>query len=90
MGLYHSEEGTKGHGMKLEGRGTSLVVQWLGLGTSTAGGTGSIPGWRTNILHDKQCSQKKRKKEKKEEIGRVSRGLVTGHIGFHRPCNQVS
>ena len=28
----------------------SLVVQWLGLRASTAGGTGSIPGWGTNIL----------------------------------------
>ena len=29
--------------------GNSLVVQWLGLHTSTAGGTGSIPGQRTKI-----------------------------------------
>ena len=28
-------------------RGTSLVVQWLGLCASTAGGTGLIPGWGT-------------------------------------------
>ena len=27
----------------------SLAVQWLGLRTSTAGGTGSIPGWGTKI-----------------------------------------
>ena len=25
--------------------GTSLVVQWLGLRASTAGGAGSLPGW---------------------------------------------
>lgn len=30
--------------------GTSLVVRWLGPHTSTAGVTGSIPGWRTKIL----------------------------------------
>ena len=28
-------------------RGTFLVVQWLGLHTSIAGGVGSIPGQRT-------------------------------------------
>ena len=28
---------------------TSLVVQWLRLCTSTAGGMGSIPGWGTKI-----------------------------------------
>ena len=31
-------------GVKRKGGGTSLVVQWLGLHTSPAGGTGSIPG----------------------------------------------
>ena len=31
--------------------GTSLVVQWLRLHASTAGGMGSIPGWRTKIPH---------------------------------------
>ena len=30
---------------------TSLVVQWLRLCTSTAGGTGSIPGLGTKIPH---------------------------------------
>ena len=29
--------------------GESLVVQWLGLCASTAGGQGSIPGWGTKI-----------------------------------------
>ena len=28
--------------------GNSLVVHWLGVCASTAGGTGSIPGWGTN------------------------------------------
>ena len=31
--------------------GTSLAVQWLRLCTSTAGGSGSIPGWGTRIPH---------------------------------------
>ena len=31
--------------------GTSLVVQWLNLHDSTAGGTGSNPRWGTKIPH---------------------------------------
>ena len=30
---------------------TSLVVQWLRLHVSNAGGMGLIPGWRTKMLH---------------------------------------
>ena len=42
--------------------GNSLVVQWLGLHNSTAGGTGSIPSWEVSkILHAAQCSRKKKK-----------------------------
>ena len=41
---------------------TSLVVQWLRLHTSSAGGVGLIPGQRTKIPHG--CgNQKKKKKE---------------------------
>ena len=31
--------------------GTSLAVQWLRLHASTAGGTGSIPGWGSSTCH---------------------------------------
>ena len=31
--------------------GTSLEVLWLRLCASNAGGSGSIPGWETKILH---------------------------------------
>ena len=31
--------------------GDSLVIQWLGIHASTAGGKGSTPGWGTKILH---------------------------------------
>jgi len=31
--------------------GTSLVIQWLGLLASTAGGVDLIPGQRTKVLH---------------------------------------
>ena len=37
--------------------GTSLVVQWLRLQASIAGGMGLIPGWGTKIPHAMQCSQ---------------------------------
>ena len=40
---------------------TSLVVQWLRLHASTAGGTGSIPGQGTKIPHATQSSQKKKR-----------------------------
>ena len=36
------------------------MVQWLRLRASTAGGTGSIPGWGTKILHAARCGQKKK------------------------------
>ena len=42
---------------------TSLVVQWLGLCTSTAGGSGSILGHGTKIPHAMQHGQKKKKKQ---------------------------
>ena len=45
--------------------GTSLVVQWLGLGTSTAGGVGSITGRGTKIPN---ASAKKKKKKKVQKI----------------------
>ena len=50
---------------------TPMVVQWLGLYTSTAKGVGSIPGWGTKI----PCavgSQKKKKERKEESICLVS------------------
>ena len=36
----------------------SLEIQWLGLRASTAGGTGSIPGLGSKILHAAHQSQK--------------------------------
>ena len=40
--------------------GTSLAVQWLRLCTSTAGGMGSIPDWRTKIPRAARHGQKKK------------------------------
>ena len=48
--------------------GASLVVQWLRLRTSTAGGTGSIPGQGTKIPHAVWHSQKKKKEKKKAHV----------------------
>ena len=45
--------------------GTSLIVQWLRLCTSIAGGTGSIPGPGTNIP---TCHIAQPKNEKKTKL----------------------
>ena len=47
----------------MDQQGNSLAVQQLGLRASTAGGTGSISGWGTRILHAAQHSQKKKEKK---------------------------
>ena len=41
--------------------GNSLVVQWLGLRASTAGGMRSVPGRGTKILHVSSTAEKKKK-----------------------------
>ena len=38
--------------------GTSLVVRWLRLCASNAGGLGSIPGWETETLYVAGYDQK--------------------------------
>ena len=53
---------------KMKWIGTYLVVQWLRLHASTARDVGSIPGWGTKIPHAMWCSQKVKKKKKKEEM----------------------
>ena len=54
-------------GKKNRSPGTSLVIQWLRLRTSTAGGTGLIPGRGTKISHASWYDQKKQTKKKTEE-----------------------
>ena len=46
---------------QIQPKGTSLAVQCLRICTSTAGGTGSIPGWGTKVPHAVWCGQKKKK-----------------------------
>ena len=48
--------------------GSSLVVQWLRLHTSTAEGTGSMPGRGAKISHAVWCDQKEKKQRKPWEI----------------------
>ena len=45
--------------------GNSLVIHLLGLHTSTAGGTGSIPSQGSKVLHTSQLGKKKKKKKTK-------------------------
>ena len=44
--------------------GNSLEVQWLELGTFTAKGPGSIPGWGTKVPQAVQHGQKNINKQK--------------------------
>ena len=41
-----------------------MVVQWLKLHTSSVGGMGSTPGWKTKIPHAVSTAKKKKKKKK--------------------------
>ena len=52
-------------------KGTSLVVQWLRLCTSTTGGSGAIPGQGTKIPHATRRGQKIKLKKKSD----------TSHLG---------
>ena len=57
--------GGVGWGGAWEGRGSSLVIQWLGLCISTAEGMGSIPLQGTKIPLVTWCGQKKKNERKK-------------------------
>ena len=59
--------------------GTSLVVQWLRLHASTAGGTGSIPGGGTKIPHATQ-PKKEKEEEEKERRRRRRRSSWTKNV----------
>ena len=62
--------------------GTSLAVQWLGLRASTAGDTGSTPGWGTKIPHAVRRSQNKTKKAQTKTKQKTKREVwVLGQHG---------
>ena len=69
-------EGFEDHIKNLD-LGTSLVVQWLGLGAFTAMAPGSIPGRGTKILQAARHGQKKKKKKKKKTRGFYPLGRKT-------------
>ena len=60
--------------------GSSLVVQWLRLCVSTTGGTGSILGRGTKVLHAMWCGQKKKTCGNPEAMESPS-GWGTGALG---------
>ena len=66
VGFTTTLQGTfdKRHAQEWQRLGTSLVVQWLGLWASTAGGVGLIPGWGTKIPHAAWHDQKLKNKYK--------------------------
>jgi len=54
--------------LKEKEKGTNLVVQWLRLYTSAAGGMDSIPDLGTKIPHAMLCSQKEEREKRKKPI----------------------
>ena len=56
--------------------GNSLLVQWLGLCTSTAGGMDSICGQGTKTLHAVHGVAKKKKKKNHNHNGNVKLSLT--------------
>ena len=67
--------------------GTCLVVQWLRLRASAAGGMGLIPGWRTEILHAVQHRQKNKTFDLKKKILSTEAVLINRKV---RVWNGVS
>ena len=67
----------------MEVYGSSLVVQWLRLQASTAGGTGLTPGGENKILHVTWHGQKKKKKRFKPN----TRGFPGGAVVKNPPAN---
>ena len=68
---FHSVLGTRDKNG--ETAGTSLTVQWLRFRSPSAGGTGSIPGWKTKILHACRVwpKIKKKKNNKKSDCSYI-------------------
>ena len=68
----HEDSAMRGSDLKRDRTGSSLSVQRLRLYASTAGGVGSIPGWRTNLPYALQCGQKRGKKKTRKEAKKMT------------------
>lgn len=68
-------------------QGTSLMLHWLRFWASNAGGTSSIPGWRTEVPSAVLWSQKKKKKNpmNKKEINKKPQEAKQGREGSCSP-----
>ena len=66
--------------------GTPLVVQWLGLGTFTSGGTGSIPSWGTKIP---QAGRHRQRKKKRKKDSHPEGDYVFIFKGFQNACKSA-
>ena len=65
-------------------RETSLVVQWLRLHASTAGGTRLIPGQKTKTLHAVQCGPPRHNTIKIKRL--IGNSLVVQQLGLYFRC----
>ena len=66
--------------LKIINLGTSLVVQWLRLCASYAGGLGSVPGQGTKISHAVWYCQKIKKKTKPKKPSKLEASGVCLHL----------
>ena len=63
---------------QLSASGTSLVVQWLKLCTSTIGGVGSIPGWEIPVcLRQKKKTKPNKNRKPKPKRTKLSASYET-------------
>ena len=76
--IYHEINISHSNRDKNDLLGTSLVVQWLKLSAPTAGGMGSILGWRTKIP---QCHMVQPKEKKRPSCTRPKGDVIEGKGG---------
>ena len=57
--FFHAQDSP--HHKNYPGLGTFLVVKWLRIHASTAGGVGLIPGQETNIPHAPRLGKKSKR-----------------------------
>ena len=73
--------------IKWDATGTSLVVQQLRHGTSTAGSVSSIPGQRNNVPHAEWSSQKVKKRNERMLLTSISWGYSEDDMSCERSEN---